>query len=88
MSNESHLRQALINIARHAKDNFGHIATIRDVNLAETGMILNMNRIPENVKTIHMIAVCGTGMGALACLLKDLGFKVTGVGPQGVPAHE
>ena len=25
-----------------------------------------------------MIAVCGTGMGALACLLKDLGFQVTG----------
>lgn len=36
------------------------------------------NRIPENVKTIHLIAVCGTAMGALACMLKDLGFQVTG----------
>ena len=36
------------------------------------------NHIPENVQRIYLIAVCGTGMGALACLLKDLGFKVTG----------
>jgi len=36
------------------------------------------NRIPETVKRIHFIAVCGTGMGALACMLKDLGFEVTG----------
>lgn len=38
----------------------------------------NKNQIPENVKTIHLVAVCGTGMGALACMLKDLGFEVTG----------
>jgi UDP-N-acetylmuramate: L-alanyl-gamma-D-glutamyl-meso-diaminopimelate ligase len=36
------------------------------------------NTIPEKVKTIHLIAVCGTGMGALACMLKDLGYAVTG----------
>ena len=36
------------------------------------------NRIPETVKTIHLIAVCGTAMGALACMLKDLGYAVTG----------
>jgi UDP-N-acetylmuramate: L-alanyl-gamma-D-glutamyl-meso-diaminopimelate ligase len=43
-------------------------------------MMLDMdkNRIPENVRTIHLIAVCGTGMGALACMLQDLGFEVTG----------
>lgn len=39
---------------------------------------LRNNRIPENVKTIHLIAVCGTGMGALAGMLKEAGFKVTG----------
>jgi UDP-N-acetylmuramate: L-alanyl-gamma-D-glutamyl-meso-diaminopimelate ligase len=38
----------------------------------------NNNRIPGHVKKIHLIAVCGTGMGALACMLKDLGFDVTG----------
>jgi len=41
-------------------------------------MNLTQNWIPENVKTIHLIAVCGTGMGALACMLKDLGYQVTG----------
>jgi len=37
-----------------------------------------LNTIPQNIKTIHLIAVCGTGMGALACMLKDLGYAVTG----------
>ncbi|MCX5882616.1 MAG: UDP-N-acetylmuramate--L-alanine ligase [Deltaproteobacteria bacterium] len=32
-----------------------------------------------------MIAVCGTGMGALACLLKDFGFNVTGSDQQVYP---
>jgi UDP-N-acetylmuramate: L-alanyl-gamma-D-glutamyl-meso-diaminopimelate ligase len=36
------------------------------------------NSIPNNVQTVHMIAICGTGMGALACMLKDLGLHVTG----------
>jgi UDP-N-acetylmuramate: L-alanyl-gamma-D-glutamyl-meso-diaminopimelate ligase len=38
----------------------------------------SQNRIPENVSRIHLIAVCGTGMGALACMLKNLGFEVSG----------
>ncbi len=41
-------------------------------------LLPEMNRIPETVHTIHLIAVCGTAMGALACILKDLGFRVTG----------
>ncbi len=36
------------------------------------------NSIPNQVKTIHLIAVCGTAMGALACMLKELGYEVTG----------
>ena len=36
------------------------------------------NGIPEDVTSIHMIAVCGTGMGALALMLKELGYAVTG----------
>ena len=39
---------------------------------------LRANRIPDAVKTIHMIAACGTGMGALACMLQELGYGVTG----------
>lgn len=41
-------------------------------------MDLDRNRIPETVKTIHLIAACGTAMGALACILKDRGYRVTG----------
>lgn len=36
------------------------------------------NRIPVDVKTVHFTAVCGTAMGALAGMLKDLGYSVTG----------
>jgi UDP-N-acetylmuramate: L-alanyl-gamma-D-glutamyl-meso-diaminopimelate ligase len=36
------------------------------------------NRIPEKVNTVHLIAVCGTAMGALACMFKDMGYQVTG----------
>ena len=43
------------------------------------------NQIPENIKTIHLIAVCGTGMGALACLLKEKGYIVTGSDQQVYP---
>jgi len=38
----------------------------------------SQNRIPDRVSKIHLIAVCGTGMGALACMLKNLGFKISG----------
>lgn len=41
-------------------------------------MDLDKNRIPDNVKKIHFIAICGTAMGALACALKDMGFEVSG----------
>ena len=41
-------------------------------------MDLKKNRISDTVKSIHMIAICGTGMGALASMLKDMGFEVTG----------
>jgi UDP-N-acetylmuramate: L-alanyl-gamma-D-glutamyl-meso-diaminopimelate ligase len=38
----------------------------------------SLNSIPGDVRKIHLIAVCGTGMGALACMLKNLGFEITG----------
>jgi UDP-N-acetylmuramate: L-alanyl-gamma-D-glutamyl-meso-diaminopimelate ligase len=41
-------------------------------------MDTSKNRIPADVKKIHLTAVCGTAMGALACMLKDLGYQVTG----------
>lgn len=30
------------------------------------------------IQKIHLIAICGTGMGALACLLKEKGYDITG----------
>jgi len=39
---------------------------------------MGKNKIPESVESIHIIAICGTGMGALALMLKDLGYAVTG----------
>ncbi len=32
----------------------------------------------EQVRHVHLIAVAGTGMGTLACMLADRGFRVTG----------
>ena len=37
-----------------------------------------LNRIPETVASVHLIAICGTAMGALASMLRDLGIRVTG----------
>jgi len=34
--------------------------------------------IPEEVETIHLMAICGTGMGAFAGLLKEAGYQVCG----------
>ncbi len=39
---------------------------------------LKKNLIPEEVKRIHLIAICGTGMGALAGMLREAGFEVPG----------
>lgn len=34
--------------------------------------------LPENLKKIYLMAVCGTGMGSLAGLLKEKGYNVCG----------
>ncbi|MGM0453277.1 MAG: UDP-N-acetylmuramate:L-alanyl-gamma-D-glutamyl-meso-diaminopimelate ligase [Thermodesulfobacteriota bacterium] len=39
---------------------------------------MNQNFIPDDVRSVHLIAVCGTAMGALAAALKDMGLSVTG----------
>ncbi|MDM8522634.1 UDP-N-acetylmuramate:L-alanyl-gamma-D-glutamyl-meso-diaminopimelate ligase [Desulfococcaceae bacterium HSG8] len=41
-------------------------------------MNLTKNRIPDDIKKIHLIAICGTAMGALAAMLKEKGFEITG----------
>jgi UDP-N-acetylmuramate: L-alanyl-gamma-D-glutamyl-meso-diaminopimelate ligase len=37
-----------------------------------------LNTIPPGARRVHLIGVCGTAMGALACMLKDLGCEVSG----------
>ncbi len=32
----------------------------------------------QSIQTIHLVAACGTGMGTLACILKEMGYEVTG----------
>ncbi len=38
----------------------------------------HLNRFPDEVHHIHLMGICGTGMGALAKGLKNIGFHVTG----------
>lgn len=38
----------------------------------------DLNHPPENVNHIHLMGICGTGMAALAGMLKDSGYNVTG----------
>ena len=37
-----------------------------------------LNKAPENLKHIHVMGICGTGMAAMAGMLKEKGFFVTG----------
>ena len=37
-----------------------------------------LNRVPEPCRNIHIMGICGTGMAALAGMLKEQGFRVTG----------
>jgi UDP-N-acetylmuramate: L-alanyl-gamma-D-glutamyl-meso-diaminopimelate ligase len=52
--------------------------SISDTCPPELRPLLERNRIPEAVGRIHLIAVCGTAMGALAAMLRELGYEVTG----------
>jgi UDP-N-acetylmuramate: L-alanyl-gamma-D-glutamyl-meso-diaminopimelate ligase len=38
----------------------------------------SLNYFPESVRHIHIMGVCGTGMGSLAGMLKDSGYIITG----------
>ena len=37
-----------------------------------------LNILPEKVKHIHILGICGTGMAALAGMLQSLGYRVSG----------
>ena len=37
-----------------------------------------LNHVPDVVKTIHVMGICGTAMAAIAGMLKEQGFTITG----------
>jgi UDP-N-acetylmuramate: L-alanyl-gamma-D-glutamyl-meso-diaminopimelate ligase len=41
-------------------------------------LLPSLNYFPESVRNIHIMGVCGTGMGSLAGMLKDSGYVITG----------
>ena len=41
-------------------------------------LLPSLNRFPDQVRHIHIMGVCGTGMASLAGMLKDSGYIVTG----------
>ena len=48
-------------------------------------LIPAQNRFPKDVVRVHLMGVCGTGMGALAGMLKSAGFTITGSDQQVYP---
>lgn len=41
-------------------------------------MPLLQGALPDSVRSIHILGICGTAMGALAGMLKDAGYQVSG----------
>ncbi|MEW5948999.1 MAG: UDP-N-acetylmuramate:L-alanyl-gamma-D-glutamyl-meso-diaminopimelate ligase [Thermodesulfobacteriota bacterium] len=46
---------------------------------------MQLNKMPEKVQSVHLMGICGTGMGALAGMLKEKGLEVTGSDTQVYP---
>lgn len=46
---------------------------------------MSLNRVTEKVRSVHLMGICGTGMGALAGMLKEKGLEVTGSDTQVYP---
>ena len=44
----------------------------------KTEINLNLNTVPDNVRHVHLMGICGTGMVSLAGILKEKGYHVTG----------
>ncbi|MDD5154684.1 MAG: UDP-N-acetylmuramate:L-alanyl-gamma-D-glutamyl-meso-diaminopimelate ligase [Desulfovibrionales bacterium] len=46
---------------------------------------MSLNKVPEKLQCVHLMGICGTGMGALAGMLKEKGLEVTGSDTQVYP---
>jgi UDP-N-acetylmuramate: L-alanyl-gamma-D-glutamyl-meso-diaminopimelate ligase len=49
------------------------------------GLSPDLNRVPERLKRIHLMGICGTGMASLAGMLKQRGFLITGSDQRAYP---
>ncbi|MFW2367555.1 MAG: UDP-N-acetylmuramate:L-alanyl-gamma-D-glutamyl-meso-diaminopimelate ligase, partial [Desulforhopalus sp.] len=38
----------------------------------------DLNKVPENIHHIHLMGICGSGMAALAGMLQQSGYRITG----------
>jgi UDP-N-acetylmuramate: L-alanyl-gamma-D-glutamyl-meso-diaminopimelate ligase len=38
----------------------------------------DLNRLPDTLRHIHLMGICGTGMASLAGMLKEKGYRITG----------
>ena len=65
-------------MVRKQTEKLSYNPNTKKLSLFKLTMDQNKNAIPSSVQKIHFIAICGTMMGALACILKDLGFQITG----------
>ncbi len=54
---------------------------------ADQGALLSpgLNRVPDSIGHIHLMGICGTGMGGLAGLLHGRGYRITGSDQQVYP---
>lgn len=41
-------------------------------------LLTELNHAPKNIRHIHIMGICGTGMAALAGMLKSSGYEITG----------
>ncbi len=44
----------------------------------KTGLSPALNRLPKDVRHIHLMGICGTGMASMAGILKNEGYIITG----------
>jgi UDP-N-acetylmuramate: L-alanyl-gamma-D-glutamyl-meso-diaminopimelate ligase len=62
---------------RASINQFGKLSALRHF-FVSVNLLTSLNHFPDQVNHIHLMGVCGTGMGSLAGMLKDSGYLVTG----------
>ncbi len=45
---------------------------------SQTALLPSLNKVPRDLRHIHLMGICGVGMASLAGILKERGYMVTG----------